>query len=109
MASADLLLVIDSSDESSVSLPSKPVDHLEAGVPILVIVPPGVSASLIGCLCGRVANPASRKRWPAPWGAIDDCWSRRASRAASSWGPEEVRAEYRAAQNFFRIIAEIVV
>lgn len=113
MASADLLLVIDAPGESSVFLPSKLVEYLGAGVPILGIVPPGASASLIGCLGGRVANPARPQEVDCVLReCIDDCWNRRASRPSSLWGVEEVRAEYRAdriAQNFLKIAEEVMV
>lgn len=93
MAEADLLLVIDAPDELSVFLPSKLIDYLGAGTPVLGIVPPGTSARLLERLGGgsAVADPrdisavtaalaaslatarARRQQGgiPAPWGQAD--------------------------------------
>ena len=113
MASADLLLVIDAPGDSSVFLPSKLVEYLGAGVPILGIVPPGASARLIGRLGGRVANPVIQHEVAEVLRkCLEESWRRRASERASIWGVEEVRAEYRAehvAQSFLKIIEEVVV
>ena len=54
---ANLLLVIDGSDDLSVFLPSKLIDYLGAGVPILGIAPPGASADLLTRLRARVVDP----------------------------------------------------
>ncbi len=113
MASADLLLVIDAPGESSVFLPSKLVEYLGAGVPVMGIVPPGASARLIGRLGGRVANPVMQHEVAAVLRkCLEESWHRRASGLSSVWGVEEVRAEYRAelvALSFLKIIEEVVV
>lgn len=57
MASADGLLVIDAPAEKSVFLPSKLIDYVGAGRPVLGLTPPGTSANLINRLGGWVARP----------------------------------------------------
>jgi glycosyltransferase involved in cell wall biosynthesis len=57
MSSADGLLVIDAPAETSVFLPSKLVDYIGAGRPVLGITPPGAASSLIKELGGWLANP----------------------------------------------------
>ncbi len=57
MASADGLLVIDAPAEKSVFLPSKLIDYVGAGRPVLGLTPPGTSAALINQLGGWVARP----------------------------------------------------
>ncbi len=57
MAAADLLLVVDAPEALSVFLPSKLVEYLGAGAPILGIVPPGAAARLIDRLGGICADP----------------------------------------------------
>lgn len=113
MASADLLLVIDAPGESSVFLPSKLVEYLGAGVPIMGIVPPGASARLIGRLGGRVANPVKQHEVSEVLRkCVEDSWRRRALGPNSIWGVKEVRAEYRAelvALSFLKILEEVVV
>ena len=57
-AIADGLLVIDAPAEQSVFLPSKLVDYIGAGRPILGLTPPGAAANLIAELGGWVAAPS---------------------------------------------------
>ncbi len=57
MSSSDLLLTIDGADECSVFLPSKLIEYLGSGVPVLGIVPPGTSARLLARCGGLVADP----------------------------------------------------
>lgn len=59
MASSDLLLTIDGPDDCSVFLPSKLIEYLGSGVPVLGIVPPGTSARLLA-RCGGVAADPTR-------------------------------------------------
>src|SRR5262249_33916166 len=47
MRSSDLLLTVDGPDELSVFLPSKLIEYLGAGPPVLGIAPPGTSARLL--------------------------------------------------------------
>lgn len=94
MAESDLLLVIDAADDLSVFLPSKLVEYLGAGVPIMGIVPPGASANLINELGGIVADP----RDPAAIGeglerALAIAQTARAARTA--WGDAAIRSRYR--------------
>ncbi len=113
MKEADLLLVIDAPAELSVFLPSKLVDYLGAGVPILGIVPPGASAKLIGRLGGKVADPSNLREVASALAcSIDICRARRTAPVAIPWGNESVRAEYRAdrvAQHLHHIVEEMVV
>lgn len=112
MAEADLLLVIDAPEDVSVFLPSKLVDYLGAGVPILGIVPPGASAKLILQMGGEVANPrdlstvvASLRR------AIACCRQAKAEKRHANWGDSAVRQQYRAdtvAERLYSIVSEIV-
>jgi len=57
MVSADGLLIIDAPLDNSVFLPSKLVDYIGAGRPILGITPLGTAANLIMELGGLVADP----------------------------------------------------
>lgn len=57
MRSSDILLVIDAPGDSSVFLPSKLVDYLGAGKPIVGITPPGASARVLRDTGNFVADP----------------------------------------------------
>ena len=59
MRNADLLLNIDAPGSLSVFLPSKLVDYIGAGRPILGITPPGTACTLIKEIGGWVADPAN--------------------------------------------------
>src|SRR4051812_23582563 len=57
-AAADVLLVIDAPAEESLFLPSKLIDYLPAGKPILALTPPrGASADVIRALGYPVVAP----------------------------------------------------
>ena len=112
MADADLLLVIDAPEDVSVFLPSKLVDYLGAGVPILGIVPPGASAKLISQMGGEVANP---RDLPAVVDAlrrsIAGCRQGQAENRIVPWGNSAVRELYCAdilAERLHSIISEVV-
>lgn len=59
-ADADFLLVIDAPAAVSVFLPSKLIDYLGTGRPIVCISPPGAAASLVQRIDGVVADPSDR-------------------------------------------------
>lgn len=59
MREADLLLVIDAPFEHNVFFPSKLVDYLGAGRPVLAMTPPGASARIVHAAGGRVIAPHS--------------------------------------------------
>lgn len=93
MSSADLLLVIDAPARHSVFLPSKLVDYIGSGKPILGIVPPGASHKLIARLGGSTANPqAPADIEVALLNAIQE--ARAARTFTASWGTPAVRAEF---------------
>lgn len=112
MADADLLLVIDAPEDVSVFLPSKLVDYLGAGVPILGIVPPGASAKLISRMGGEVANPRdSGAVAEALRMALTSAKEQTQSGGSSPWGNEQVRQEYcaeRVSEKLHEIISEVV-
>lgn len=58
MRAADALLVIDAPSGSSPFLPSKLVDYIGAGRPVLGLTPPGAAAGAIAGIGGAVADPA---------------------------------------------------
>ncbi|HYH84249.1 MAG TPA: glycosyltransferase [Pyrinomonadaceae bacterium] len=95
-AEADGLLIIDAPAARSVFLPSKLVDYIGAGRPILGLTPPGASDELIKGLGGWTADPS------------DDEAMRRAAQAFLTflsrnreerrlWGNPEVRRIYEVA------------
>ena len=56
MASADVLLILDAPAEKSVFLPSKLIDYIGSGRPLLGITPPGTAANIIQKLGFPVCN-----------------------------------------------------
>jgi glycosyltransferase involved in cell wall biosynthesis len=110
MAAADGLLVIDAPAEVSVFLPSKLIDYLGAGRPILGLTPPGAASALIEQLGGPVAHPSDTA---AAGKALENFLSRlRAEREGGrrAWGAPEVRRRYEAAAvagEFDEIIREM--
>ena len=57
MCSADALLIVDAPFEQNVFFPSKLVDYLWAGRPILALTPPGTSADIVAAAGGVLASP----------------------------------------------------
>lgn len=112
MSNADLLLVIDAPEDVSVFLPSKLVDYLGAGVPILGIVPPGASARLISQMGGEVANPRELNVVvDALRQSIADCRQTHGENRKVPWGNAAVRQQYCAdtvAERLHSIISEVV-
>ncbi len=93
-AAADGLLTIDAPAAKSVFLPSKLIEYIGAGRPILGLTPPGAAASLIRELGGWVADPAD-----------DNAMKRTVTEFLSYlsklekpeiWGEAEVRRQYEA-------------
>ena len=114
MAEADLLLIIDAPNPGiSVFLPSKLIDCIGAGKPIIGLVPRGASATLIQRLGGATADPIDSvaiKKMLAE--AIALCRARRKDGIAAPWGDQAVREQYRietTAQDFFKIVHEASV
>lgn len=94
MTQSDLLLVIDAPDDLSVFLPSKLIEYLGAGVPIMGIVPPGASAQLIRRLGGVVVNPRDQAEVAAGIkSALELAQHRRAS--SDAWTNPAIRESYR--------------
>jgi len=109
MVEADLLLVIEAPAATSVFLPSKLIDYLGARVPILGIVPPGASASLLRRVGGRVADPRRPQEVAAALEqSIAEARQRR-SGPFMPWGDEAARAEFEVehiADAFRRLLIE---
>jgi hypothetical protein len=109
MADSDLLLVIEAPDATSVFLPSKLIDYIGARIPIMGIVPPGASASLLRRMGGTVADPRQPREIAA---ALEQGLAevrRRRSLPFAPWGDAAVRAEFEAqriAGDFARLLAE---
>ncbi|MDT4895748.1 MAG: hypothetical protein QOH25_825 [Acidobacteriota bacterium] len=111
MASADGLLIIDAPAEKSVFLPSKLVDYLGAGRPILGLTPPGAAATLINQLGGWVADPSDLSATAEVIGAFLSALRRSRADAADTWGTASIRQKYEAAQvahEFGRILQELL-
>lgn len=61
MCDADALLIVDAPFEHNVFFPSKLVDYLGAGRPILALTPTGTTADIVTAAGGMVASPASAR------------------------------------------------
>lgn len=110
MSTADGLLVIDAPAEKSVFLPSKLIDYIGAGRPILGLTPPGTSARLINQLGGWCADPSDVN---AMTGALRSfirfLRDHRESGQNASWGSPDVRTRYESsivAKAFEKILDE---
>jgi len=57
MRSADLLVLVDAPGRQSVFLPSKLIEYLGAGRPIVALTPPGEAADLVDAVGGWCAPP----------------------------------------------------
>jgi glycosyltransferase involved in cell wall biosynthesis len=90
---ADVLLVIDAAADESLFLPSKLIDYLPAGKPILALTPPrGASADLIRALGYPVIAPDDE---PAIAAAIDArIVAKQGGRLTRSAAHSEVAARY---------------
>lgn len=112
MSEADLLLVMDAPAEISVFLPSKLIDYLGSGTPIMGIVPPGTSASLLGRLGGITADPKVSEDVASVLAqTISAAKQGGGSEAPRPWGDERVRSEFhpeRVATTFLDIVRRAV-
>jgi glycosyltransferase involved in cell wall biosynthesis len=110
IASADGLLVIDAPAEKSVFLPSKLIDYIGAGRPVLGLTPAGAASALIRELGGWVADPSDV---PAMAAALKSflLYLRARRTQTQPWGAPEVRARYDAltvARSFESTLAEVL-
>ena len=108
-AAADGLLMIDAPAARSVFLPSKLIEYVGAGRPILGLTPPGAAANLLRELGGWVADPTD-----------DNAMKRTVTEFLSYlnkpeqpeiWGEAEVRRQYEApvvSKTFEMILRELL-
>jgi glycosyltransferase involved in cell wall biosynthesis len=111
MASADGLMVIDApvpSGAKSVFLPSKLIEYVGAGRPIIGLTPDGTAADLITQLGGWVANPTDSATLAT---VMRDFLKFVAQRDEDlTWGATDVRSEFEArnvATKFEQILSEL--
>lgn len=110
MTSADGLLVIDAPAERSVFLPSKLIDYIGAGRPILGITPPGTASTLIREIGGWVADPTDVKSIAKHLEIFMTFLRQSASADGSIWGDPRVRSRFEAsnvAHGFASILQEV--
>lgn len=100
MSQADGLLVIDAPMEQSIFLPSKLIDYIGAGRPILGLTPPGTAAKLIHELGGWIADPTDTPTAiQSAAAALRDFLTflrRRRDAQSLAWGAPEVRRRFEA-------------
>jgi glycosyltransferase involved in cell wall biosynthesis len=94
-ARADGLLIVDAPAARSVFLPSKLVDYIGAGRPILGLTPPGASDELIRRLGGWAADPSDAAAMRTAAEAFLAFLSHNRN-DRRTWGDPEVRAAYEA-------------
>jgi glycosyltransferase involved in cell wall biosynthesis len=93
-AAADGLLTIDAPAARSVFLPSKLIEYVGAGRPILGLTPPGAAANLIKQLGGWVADPADENGMKQ---AVTEFLAYlRKGEQPETWGEAELRRQYEA-------------
>lgn len=111
MAAADGLLVIDAPAATSVFLPSKLIDYIGAGRPVLGITPPGAAAKLIGELGGWVSDPTDSPGTETAVRSFIAYLRQRKSDASNEWGNPVVRQRFDAgavAERFEQMVEELV-
>jgi glycosyltransferase involved in cell wall biosynthesis len=113
MTSAAGLMVIDApvpKDAKSVFLPSKLIEYIGAGRPIIGLTPPGTAADLILKLGGWVADPGDPQQLAAVVHQfLSFVWEHRDD-LLTGWGRSEVRDEFEAraiAKKFQQVLLEL--
>jgi glycosyltransferase involved in cell wall biosynthesis len=110
MSEADGLLVIDAPAEISVFLPSKLIDYIGAGRPVLGITPPGTAASLIQNLGGQVVDPSDSHAIGDALTNFIDLLKKRRTVGFEIWGTPDVRSQFevsRVAAAFKDMLADL--
>ncbi|MDX6693383.1 MAG: hypothetical protein QOF02_986 [Blastocatellia bacterium] len=110
-ASADGLMIIDAPARKSVFLPSKLIDYIGAGRPIIGLTPPGAAATLIQQLGGWVADPSDVPAMTKAMTAFLSLLRDNKPAAAPSWGEPSVRQRYEApvvANSFEMMLQELL-
>lgn len=111
MSSADGLMVIDAPAKVSVFLPSKLIDYIGAGRPLLGITPPGTASNLIVELGGWTGDPSNSEQIDR---AIEEFLAflrKRRMESQTVWGNESVRNRFVAkvvADRFESLVRELV-
>ena len=109
MSSADGLLVIDAPAEVSMFLPSKLIDYIGAGRPIMGFTPTGAAATVIRNLGGWVTDPQASDAAVAVFCEFLN-YLRSAKSQNEVWGNQAVRARYdvkQIAAEFESIVGEL--
>lgn len=111
VAAADGLLIIDAPAERSVFLPSKLIDYIGAGRPILGLTPAGAAADLITRLGGWVADPTNVEAMTRAMTAFLSFIKDERGHGRREWGTPEVRRSFEApavAQMFEGMLRELL-
>lgn len=110
-ASADGLLIVDAPAKRSVFLPSKLIDYIGAGRPILGITPPGTASAVINELGGWAADPADLEAMKQAVEAFLTYLSHNREQPHRVWGEPSVRRKYEApvvAASFDTMLRELL-
>lgn len=112
MVASDGLLVIDAPDSLSVFLPSKLIEYVGSGTPIMGFTPNGAAANVIESLGGIVADPGNETECAE---RLEDfillLEKRRRSRFEDFWGNADVRERFEVktiANQFQKLCAGLV-
>ena len=111
IASADGLMIIDAPAKKSVFLPSKLIDYIGAGRPVIGLTPPGAAAALIQQLGGPVADPADVRAMTEAMTAFLSLLRDSKEKAPQPWGAASVRSRYEAsvvANSFEEMLQELL-
>jgi glycosyltransferase involved in cell wall biosynthesis len=95
-ASADGLMIIDAPAQQSVFLPSKLIDYIGAGRPIIGLTPPGAAAALIKQLGGWIADPLDVEAMTQAMTAFLSSLRHNQQTNSQTWGEPTVRQNYEA-------------
>ena len=110
MTSADGLLVIDAPAALSVFLPSKLIDYIGAGRPILGITPPGAASNLISELGGWVTDPTDALGTEKAVSSFVSLLRDSSKDVRECWGQPQVRKRFEGAtvaKKFEEMIDEV--
>lgn len=113
METADGLMVIDAPAALSVFLPSKLIDYIGAGKPVIGITPEGTAAALIRELGGIAADPAEASAVSRSVEEfIVELKDRRKHTPVTPWGKPDVREQFsaeRIAERYRAMLSEICI